>query len=66
LNVSKPATATITIQDSGGQTVYTGKAALNPGGQAFTWNGIGPNGVHYPDRDTTIKMSQSRPKSRAL
>jgi len=49
LNVSKPATATITIQDSTGQTVYTGKAALNPGGQTFTWNGIGPNGAHYPD-----------------
>ena len=49
LNVSKPATATITIQNSTGQTVYTGKAALNPGGQAFTWNGIGPNGAHYPD-----------------
>jgi flagellar basal-body rod modification protein FlgD len=49
LNVSKPATATVTIQDSNGQTVYTGKVSLNPGGQGFTWNGIGTNGAQYPD-----------------
>lgn len=49
LNVSKPATATITIQDSTGQTVYTGKVALSPGGQEFKWNGIGTNGKQYSD-----------------
>lgn len=49
LNVSKPATATVTIQDANGQTVYTSKVALNPGGQAFTWNGLGTNGAQYPD-----------------
>jgi len=49
LNVSKPATATINIQDSTGQTVYTGKVALSPGGQPFTWNGRGTNGAQYPD-----------------
>ena len=49
LQVSKPATATVTIQDSAGQTVYTGKVALNPGGQAFTWDGTGTNGAKYPD-----------------
>jgi flagellar basal-body rod modification protein FlgD len=49
LQVSKPATAIVTIQDSTGQTVYTGKVALNPGGQGFTWDGTGTNGAHYPD-----------------
>jgi len=49
LNVTKPATATITITDSTGATVYTGKAALQPGGQVFTWNGLGTNGKQYPD-----------------
>ena len=49
LNVSKPATATVNIQNATGQTVYTGKVALNPGGQAFTWNGSGTNGAQYPD-----------------
>jgi flagellar basal-body rod modification protein FlgD len=49
LNVSKPATATINIQDATGQTVYSGKVAVNPGGQAFSWNGLGTNGAQYPD-----------------
>src|SRR5947209_3814160 len=55
LNVSKPATATVNIQDAKGQTVYTGKVSLNPGGQGFTWNGIGTNGAQYPDG--TYKLS---------
>jgi flagellar basal-body rod modification protein FlgD len=49
LNVSKPATATVTIQDSTGQTVYTGKISLSPGGQEFKWNGIGTNGKQCAD-----------------
>jgi len=49
LNVSKPATATITLTDSTGQTVYTGKAAIQPGGQVFTWNGLGNDGKAWPD-----------------
>ena len=49
LNVTKPATATITITDSTGATVYSGKAAVQPGGQLFTWNGLGNNGKQYPD-----------------
>ncbi len=54
LNVSKPAAATITIQDSTGQTVYTGTASLQPGGQPFVWNGIGTDGVQRPDGNYTI------------
>ena len=49
LNVSKPAAATITIQDSTGQTVYSGTASLQPGGQPFVWNGTGSNGKQWPD-----------------
>ena len=49
LNVSKPATATITITDATGATVYSGKSAVQPGGQIFTWNGLGTNGKQYPD-----------------
>lgn len=54
LNVSKPATATITITDSTGATVYTGKSAVQPGGQLFTWNGLGNNGKQYPDGTYTL------------
>jgi flagellar basal-body rod modification protein FlgD len=54
LNVTKPATATITITDSTGATVYTGKSAVQPGGQIFTWNGLGTNGKQYPDGAYTL------------
>jgi flagellar basal-body rod modification protein FlgD len=54
LNVTKPATATITITDSTGATVYTGKSAVQPGGQIFTWNGLGANGKQYPEGAYTL------------
>jgi flagellar basal-body rod modification protein FlgD len=57
LNVSKPATATITITDSTGQTVYTGKSAVQPGGQIFTWNGLGNNGKQWPDGTYTLSAT---------
>jgi len=54
LNVSKPSTATITIKDSTGQNVYTGKVAVNPGAQNFTWNGRGNDGRVWPDGAYTL------------
>ena len=54
LTGSKPATATISIADSTGQTVYTGKAAVNSGQQSFTWNGIGNGGKQWPDGSYTM------------
>src|SRR6188768_2388982 len=45
LNVSKPSTATITIKDATtGQSVYTGTIGVNPGNQAFIWDGRGNDG----------------------
>jgi flagellar basal-body rod modification protein FlgD len=49
LNSSKPATATITITDSTGQTAYSGTYAVNAGNQSFTWDGHGTNGAQWPD-----------------
>jgi flagellar basal-body rod modification protein FlgD len=54
LNVSKPAAATITVQDSTGATVYTATGSLQPGGQQFVWNGIGSDGVQRLDGVYTI------------
>jgi flagellar basal-body rod modification protein FlgD len=48
LNVTKPSTAAITIKDSTGQNVFTGTMAVNPGTQAFTWNGLGNDGRAWP------------------
>ena len=53
-NVTKPATATITIKDSAGQTVYTGTFTVNPGDQKFTWDGKGSNGKQWPDGNYTL------------
>lgn len=58
LNVSKPATATVTIKDSTGQTAYTGTLSVNPGNQAFNWNGLGTDGTtHWPDGTYTVSVS---------
>jgi flagellar basal-body rod modification protein FlgD len=54
LNASKPATATISISDSTGQTAYSGKFAVNSGAQSFHWNGIGNNGQQWPDGNYTL------------
>jgi flagellar basal-body rod modification protein FlgD len=38
-NVSKPATAAISISDSTGKLVYSTTQTVSPGQQTFTWNG---------------------------
>ena len=53
-NVSKPATATVTIKDSTGQTAYSGSFAVNPGNQKFTWDGKGNDGKQWPDGNYTL------------
>jgi flagellar basal-body rod modification protein FlgD len=53
-NVSKPATATVTIKDSTGQTAYSGTFAVNPGSQSFTWDGIGADGKQWPAGNYTL------------
>ena len=57
LNVTKPATATVTITDSTGQTVYTGPVAVSPGNQQFVWSGLGNNGKQWPDGTYTLSAT---------
>jgi flagellar basal-body rod modification protein FlgD len=50
--VSIPAasTVTLTIENSTGQTVYTGKYSAQAGDyQSFTWDGKGNDGTQWPD-----------------
>ena|SRR5450631_368536 len=54
LNVSKPATATVTIKDATGQTAYTSTFGVNPGTQNFTWDGHGTNGTLWPNGPYTM------------
>ncbi len=54
-SVTKPATATLTVTNSSGQTVYSGSYTVQAGLQAFTWDGHGNNGTSWPDG--TYKLS---------
>src|SRR6266481_9928621 len=50
LNVPTNSTLNISIANSSGQTVFTGKFAANAGNnQPFTWNGQGNDGTKWPD-----------------
>jgi len=55
--VSKPATATVTIKDASGQTAYTGTFAVNPGNQAFSWDGRGIDGKLWPEGNYTLSVT---------
>jgi flagellar basal-body rod modification protein FlgD len=56
-NVTKPATATVTIKDSTGQTAYTGTMSVNPGQQNFTWDGKSNNGTQWADGNYTMTVT---------
>jgi flagellar basal-body rod modification protein FlgD len=53
----KPATGTINIKNSTGQTVYTGTFPLNAGAQSFSWDGRGNNGALNPDGAYTMSIT---------
>lgn len=53
----KPASATVTIQDSTGQTAFTGSYTLNAGRQDFVWDGRGTNGQRWPAGNYTLSIT---------
>jgi flagellar basal-body rod modification protein FlgD len=55
-NVPKPASATITITNPTGQTVYSASFAMNAGTQTFQWDGRDNNGVQWPDGNYKISI----------
>src|ERR1700712_1522849 len=55
LGVPTNSNVNVTITSSTGQTVFTGKYAVNAGdNQAFTWNGKGTDGAQWPDGKYTL------------
>ncbi|MEK9285515.1 MULTISPECIES: flagellar hook capping FlgD N-terminal domain-containing protein [unclassified Bradyrhizobium] len=55
LNVPTSATVDISIANSSGQTVFTGKYTAGAGSDIpFTWNGQGNDGTQWPDGKYTI------------
>ena len=53
----KPASATITIVDSTGQTAYSGSYTLQTGQQQFQWDGKGNNGTTWPPGAYTMSIA---------
>ena len=57
LNSPSPATGTVTITNSSGQTVYTGTTSLNSGNNTYTWNGVGTNKITQAPGTYTLSVS---------
>lgn len=55
--VTKPTTATITIKNASGSTVYSSSYTVQAGTQTVAWDGRGNNGTQYPDGDYTISVT---------
>lgn len=58
LNVPSDATVDVSIANSSGQTVFTGKYTAAAGSDIpFTWNGMGNDGTQWPDGKYTISAT---------
>jgi len=53
----KPASATVTIRDSTGQTAFSSNYAINSGRQDFVWDGRGTNGQRWPAGNYTMTIT---------
>jgi flagellar basal-body rod modification protein FlgD len=51
------ATATFTVTNASGQTVFTQKSVVQPGAQQFGWNGVDNNGQQWPDGNYTLTVT---------
>jgi flagellar basal-body rod modification protein FlgD len=56
-NPSSPATATFTVTDSTGQTVYSKTGTVQPGTQQFNWNGLDSSGRQWADGNYTLTVT---------
>jgi len=60
LSVPSNCDLTVTITNSTGQTVYTGKYSANAGdNQPFQWNGQGSDGTQWPDGQYKLTATAS-------
>jgi flagellar basal-body rod modification protein FlgD len=57
LNLSRAATATITITDSKGNVVKTATKSLGAGDQDYSWDGLTSTGLPAPEGDYTITVT---------
>ena len=57
LKVPSDTTASITITNSTGQTVFSGSYAVQKGSPTFTWDGKGNDGTQWPAGNYTLNAS---------
>ena len=55
--VPKPISATVTITNATGQTVYSGSFTMDTGLQSFAWDGRDNTGTLWPDGKYTISVT---------
>jgi flagellar basal-body rod modification protein FlgD len=56
-NPPSPATATFTVTDATGQTVFSQTGTVQPGAQPFTWNGVDSNNHQWADGNYTLTIT---------
>jgi flagellar basal-body rod modification protein FlgD len=56
-NVPKPVSATISIANATGQTVYTGAFTMSTGAQNFQWDGRDNAGTQWPAGNYTMSIT---------
>jgi flagellar basal-body rod modification protein FlgD len=57
LKVPNDTTATVTITNAAGQTVFSGSYAVQKGSPTFTWDGKGNDGTQWPAGNYTLNAS---------
>jgi len=57
LKVPSDTTATVTITNAAGQTVFSGSYAVQKGSPTFTWDGKGNDGTQWPAGNYTLNAS---------
>src|SRR5215469_5139755 len=65
-NPTSPASATFTITDSSGQTVFSQSGTVQPGSQQFNWNGLDNTGHQLPDGNYTLTIAANGANGQAV
>jgi flagellar basal-body rod modification protein FlgD len=66
LNVPKPATVSVTIQSTTGQTVFSGNYTMSAGMQDFIWDGKSANGTQWPDGNYKMTLTAQDTSGQAV
>src|SRR5262249_23675467 len=65
-NPPSPATATFTITDQTGQTVFSQTGTVQPGAQPFNWNGRDSSGRQWADGNYTLTITATGANGQAM